>query len=330
MISIVIPAYNNPADVDALLSSLMAHCRQRDRYEVIVVDDGSRDNAISSVCAPHTFVRYVRLSENRGAASARNAGVALAQYDLVMFLDSDMVVLTDVIDIAVRMFQDPQMQAAIGAVSEKSMNPGRFKKFWALVKAFSHPGAGYSSTFWPTIGVIRTAIFREVGGFNEQFRGASVEEYEFSMRLEACGYRVHCNPMLSVGTHYKDMRTSLRQSFSRAAKWVLLFWQRRRFDNHTTTRTQATVMVCGAGFVGSTLLAPLYLGSAVMAAGFLGLYLWLTIPFMLYVKSIAGSRFVPVVLFFHLILSVVVTAGALRGAIQLFFGPERRRALLYS
>ena len=59
------------------------------------------------------------------------------------------------------------------------------------------------------------------------------------------------------------------------------------------------------------------------------MYLWINGQFFRYVGTTAGAWFVPVSVFFHLMLSLVITIGAARGAVQLLFGPERRKAMLY-
>ena len=329
MVSVVIPAYNNALEVDRLLGSIAERCRGSTPFEVIVVDDGSADNAISAACARHPFARCLRLQANQGAAAARNAGVAQTQHELLVMFDADMVLISDVIGLASRMFEDPAVDAAVGAVSPVPMNGGLFQRFWGLVKAFSLPQGPYSSTFYPMVGAIRKRIFQDVGGFNEHIKGASIEDYEFSLRLSARGYRVRYNPALLVRTHYKDLLASLSQSFSRAAQWTVLFSHRKRFDNHTTTAAQAVCVLAGAGLIGSVVLLALGLGSGVLTAGLLGLYACLNSRFLRYVASTSGPWFVPPALCFHVVLSLVVTLGVAAGGLQLLRGTKRAQAVLY-
>lgn len=88
-ISIVIPVYNAEEYLDACLSSILS--QDMHSYEVILVDDGSTDSS-PLICDRYsaTDSRFRTIHKpNGGVSSARNAGIALAQGEYVMFVDSD-------------------------------------------------------------------------------------------------------------------------------------------------------------------------------------------------------------------------------------------------
>ena len=290
---------------------------------------GSRDTRLGAVCHKFRFARYLRLPENRGAPTARNEGARLAQGKLLLFLDSDMIVKTDVTAVTDRLFSDHSIAAAVGAFDPVPANPSYFRNFWGLVKAFSLPRVPFSTTFYPAVGAIRKAVFNEVGGLNENIKGASVEDFEFSIRFGAQGWQARYAPELLVAVHYKGLVTSLRQSFDRSTKWSLLFRERRQFDNHTTTRWQALGAICGAAIVA---LAPFLLLDRRLAIllGGLGVgYLAVNGAFFRYVSRVAGPAFVPPAVVFHLLLSVTVTLGAFRALLYAPLNESRRRAMIY-
>lgn len=87
-ISVILPVYNRPQLLIRALESISRQTLQPN--EVIVVDDGS-DESLELVLQiykklPITFFRF---SKNKGAGAARNAGIRLAQSQLIAFLDSD-------------------------------------------------------------------------------------------------------------------------------------------------------------------------------------------------------------------------------------------------
>jgi len=87
-VSVVIPVYNRAATIGRAVASVLGQSFQD--FELILVDDGSTDgtaDAIRSFGDPR--VRLVQHERNRGAAAARNTGVAAAAGDLIAFLDSD-------------------------------------------------------------------------------------------------------------------------------------------------------------------------------------------------------------------------------------------------
>ena len=92
-ISCVVPAYNEAANLGLMLSGLTAQLAElTERWEVIVVDDGSRD-ATPAAIAPFLTapgVRYVRLSRNFGKEAALTAGIDRAEGEVVLLMDADL------------------------------------------------------------------------------------------------------------------------------------------------------------------------------------------------------------------------------------------------
>lgn len=87
-VSVVIPAHNRAGVIGAAVDSVLRQSLQA--TEILVVDDGSSDGTADAASASgDPRVRVLRLEHNRGAAAARNAGVAAASADLVAFQDSD-------------------------------------------------------------------------------------------------------------------------------------------------------------------------------------------------------------------------------------------------
>lgn len=93
--SVVIPTYDRSQLLRATLDSLLSAARDRSDVEIIVVDDGSRDDTsamVASLC-PDLELVYVR-QPDRGfrAARARNLGLRLAGGDMVVLIDSGVAV----------------------------------------------------------------------------------------------------------------------------------------------------------------------------------------------------------------------------------------------
>lgn len=103
-ISVVIPAYNEAANLPAVLAEV---CRQLPGlaagWEVVVVDDGSRDETqqVMAAWSQRPGIRYVRLSRNFGKEAALTAGLDRAAGDVVLLMDADgqhpIALLTDML-----------------------------------------------------------------------------------------------------------------------------------------------------------------------------------------------------------------------------------------
>lgn len=86
LVSVVIPCYNAQRYIGATIASVLA---QKDvALEIIVVDDGSRDDSVALVRRGFPAVRIVEQA-NAGVAAARNTGIAAARGEWVAFIDAD-------------------------------------------------------------------------------------------------------------------------------------------------------------------------------------------------------------------------------------------------
>jgi glycosyltransferase involved in cell wall biosynthesis len=94
-VAVVIPTYNRRAMVCEAVKSVLA--QRNAKFELIVVDDGSTDGTwdeltqIAAVANDHAQWEMMRIERtpNRGPATARNTGVAIAAAPFVALLDSD-------------------------------------------------------------------------------------------------------------------------------------------------------------------------------------------------------------------------------------------------
>ncbi len=93
-LSIIIPAYNEELRLPATLSQIAAYIRSSKRaIEVIVVDDGSRDNTVAvaeQFRSEIPTLRVVSNGENRGKGYSVRHGMQVARGDIVLFTDADL------------------------------------------------------------------------------------------------------------------------------------------------------------------------------------------------------------------------------------------------
>ena len=87
-VTIVVPTYNRAHYIGEAIESIFAQDFIDCELEIVVVDDGSKDNTKEVVCKYGDRVRYIR-QENQGAGVARNRGIDEARGEWIAFLDSD-------------------------------------------------------------------------------------------------------------------------------------------------------------------------------------------------------------------------------------------------
>lgn len=90
-LSIVIPAYNAGSYLDECLDSCVRQDLDSEKYEIIIINDGSTDSTgdiAAKWAAEHRNIKVIT-QENKGLSMARNAGIEAAEGKFIMFVDSD-------------------------------------------------------------------------------------------------------------------------------------------------------------------------------------------------------------------------------------------------
>lgn len=108
-VSIIVPVYNLENYIEQSVRSLIAQPYQN--FEIILVDDGSRDNSLSLItqlAAEDTRIVYTS-QPNGGAAKARNTGLALATGDFITFVDGDDMLSSNAISDNIGYFEDDKI-----------------------------------------------------------------------------------------------------------------------------------------------------------------------------------------------------------------------------
>lgn len=203
--SIVVPTFLRPAALRQTLAALASLDYPRDRYEVIVVDDGDSDETarvVGSLDAPGVPVRLER-QRRLGAARARNRGAGVANGEFLLFCDDDMVLAPGDLRERVRAFArhgDVAVAArwefspaATGALMSTPF--GRYRI--DLERHFQDQAAGEPLDGDPAclrMELVAAAVlslarerFAELGGFDESFPFAGAEDQDFSLRARAAG-----------------------------------------------------------------------------------------------------------------------------------------------
>jgi len=93
-ISVLLPVYNGAATIVPALDSLVAQDYPADRYEVIVVNDGSTDDT-ARVVADRQNLRYIELPHNMGISPALNAGLDAARGEILVIFNDDCLAAPD-------------------------------------------------------------------------------------------------------------------------------------------------------------------------------------------------------------------------------------------
>ncbi|MGB2875029.1 MAG: glycosyltransferase [Gaiellaceae bacterium] len=190
-VSVVIPAYDAEATVGAAISSALSQT-YRD-FEIVVVDDGSRDATGLIASAFPEPVRLVR-QENGGVAAARNRGIAEAAGELIAFCDADDVLLPQHLEVLVELHDRDGGIATANCywLFPGGIDPARTRYKGRFPRPERQRLAILEQNFVSTMSLFERTLADEVGPFDAELEVA--EDWDFWLRAIYAGHRVALQP----------------------------------------------------------------------------------------------------------------------------------------
>ena len=214
--SIVIPTYNRPGALVTCLSALLHLDYPRDRFEVIVVDDGG-DVPLDVTAAPFRARLNLTLHRqaNAGPATARNQGASLAQGPYLAFTDDDCAPAPDwLARLAEQLKAAPHAMVGGQTVNALPHNPFAEASQALISYLYAYerrqPG-GMNFVASNNIALLRNLFF-EVGGFDASYPRAAGEDRAFCDAWRAAGHPILYAPEALVHhRHHLTLRSFWRQ-----------------------------------------------------------------------------------------------------------------------
>lgn len=189
-VSIIIPTYNRKDLLKDAIESLLNQTHPKDKYEVIVVDDGSTDGTegIVKKLAEKTTcnLRYFKQT-NKGPATARNTGIKNAVGEIIGFTDDDCTASDTWIENAVHCFN----AKTIVGVQGSTLPQKEFKKPFTITGSFCTIEVTEESWYYPTCNMFyRLDALTKVGGFKEVYTLAGSEDTDLAWRVKEQGGKI--------------------------------------------------------------------------------------------------------------------------------------------
>jgi glycosyltransferase involved in cell wall biosynthesis len=196
-ISVIVPVYNGSKHIGQCLDTLKDSSYEN--YEIILVDDASTDDT-PEILERKNF-RSLRLSQRSGPAAARNQGAQIAKGEILLFIDSDILVKQDTISRVASDFNNNRgIVAVFGSYDDTPAPPDFLSQFRNLFHHFIHQDSNEEAkTFWAGCGAIYKEIYFKLGGFNRhRYTRASIEDIELGISLSNMGYKILLDKELQV------------------------------------------------------------------------------------------------------------------------------------
>jgi glycosyltransferase involved in cell wall biosynthesis len=217
--SIIVPTFNRPFTLARCLQSLARLDYPRDRFEVIVVDDGSKspaESAVSSFCNQLNITLITQ--PHGGPAIARNNGAKHARGQLLAFTDDDCTPAADWLKtIAVRLNGPPGNMIGGRTFNVLLHNPYSTASDLLIRYLYAYYNANPDRARFFTSNnlALPKDSFHRIGGFNMLFRRAGGEDREFCERWLRLGFRMAYAPeVLIYHAHPLGLHSFWRQQFN--------------------------------------------------------------------------------------------------------------------
>jgi serine acetyltransferase/glycosyltransferase involved in cell wall biosynthesis len=222
-LSVVIATYNRGALLVRLLEQLAEQTLASDAFEVIVVDDGSKEPADAHVHGrAWPFALRVLRQPNRGAAAARHNGATVASGEVILFIDDDMFAPPALLAEHLRVHDRDPKAVVLGRIrQDASMKVTLFDRFHLRVldRLTDAVRSGRQTLrgvdVWTGNVSMRRAHYVAVGGFDLSLERS--EDAELGVRLEKHGATFHLSEE-AFSVHSSD-HTSLQGWMNRAYRY---------------------------------------------------------------------------------------------------------------
>ncbi len=242
--SIIIPAYNSEKTIAKTIDA----CKRQDysgEFEIIVVDDGSKDS--TGAKAWEAGAKVIK-QENKGPAAARNEGARKSTGKILVFTDADCVPEKNWLREMLKPFKEAEVIGVQGAYKTNQRGLiARFnqieieERYEKMIASAQLDWIGsYSAAY-------RREDFLEANGFDESFPKASGEDSELSYKLAKAGKKLVFNPYAIVyHTHPETLQAYLKVKFNRAFYRVHLYSKHKdkiAKDSYTTQAIKAQIFL---------------------------------------------------------------------------------------
>lgn len=228
--SIIIPTKNREHHIKLCLTNLFKQTISKNEFEVIVIDDGSTD-ATCKIASNFNGVTVIKNSYSHGPAKARNQGIELAKGEIIIFIDSDILVAPDFIEKHIEYHRNIKDCIVLGARQHLKPNAVNYsnevlkrESRQVLLELYSFD-IEYLSYPWSiayTCNISIPSAIAKNHPFCSDFNGWGLEDIEWAYRLSLLSLRwVFSNSV--TGYHLYHKREMDENKFKQWKKNLDLF-----------------------------------------------------------------------------------------------------------
>ena len=249
LVSIVIPTYNHAPMLQRALATVVEQTYQN--WNAIVVNNFSTDNTLEVVAAFNDpRIQCVNFRNNGVIGASRNEGIALATGNYVAFLDSDDTWFPTKLEKCVEILESGSDLVCHAEYWIDESGKSRLVAYGPSEAATHHNLIYKGNRISTSATVVRTALLKEVHGFDVSPELISTEDYDLWIRLAAKSdkFAFISEPLGEYHRHDNNVSANIEKHL--AAELALLekhFSANTRFENMIARRRRKALAYYGAG-----------------------------------------------------------------------------------
>ncbi|MFZ2455887.1 MAG: glycosyltransferase [Candidatus Altiarchaeia archaeon] len=233
LVSVIVPVYNEEKRISAALEALLNQTYPKEKTEIIVVDDGSKDRTCEVVTKYP--VRLIKHEINKGDSASRNTGAQNARGEIIFTTDSDDKVDKNWISSIVQHYSHPNVAAVVGSshivFKEDNWEQRIIAELFIVMRGSDYvrsvhdkkgrfgnnKSIGSNQSF-------RKKVFFEVGGFDTGLTAGM--EQDIIWRIERKGYSIEFEPDAIVHiTPRETFKKYIQQGYSRGRSGIVVYFK---------------------------------------------------------------------------------------------------------
>lgn len=234
MVTVLIPARNEEADIARCLRAVLAQDHLRHRMEVVLVDGGSTDRTVE--IAERTLddgdIDWKIIDNPVGTTPSNlNAGLAVASGEILCRVDARSIVPPEYVRLCAEVLSTRTEVSVIGGaqialpITDSAVSVGIARALnnrYAMGSSRYRSGASSGPSDTVYLGAFRTDELRAAGGWDEQFE--TNQDYELNRRMSRRG-TVWFDDRLQVGYVPRQSLRALWRQYHRFGRWKVRYWR---------------------------------------------------------------------------------------------------------
>ncbi|MEM8504569.1 MAG: glycosyltransferase family A protein [Cyanobacteria bacterium P01_D01_bin.1] len=232
LVSVIIPTHDRQNLIEPAIRSVLHQTYEN--YELWIVDDASGDGTADWIAQHYPQVQLIRLSENVGAAEARNVGIRAAKGTLIAFLDSDDHWAPNYLETQVRSLLDNPDASFVFCNHRETLSNGTIKQYVYRPRQqyqdLVHRSLADVFIYTMSVVVVRKSALDECGLLDKRL--IICHDRELYVRLLQVGEMAHVRDFLVTRVMHEQ---NISTDYQRWAKYVFLMLDIFFSNSHNQT-----------------------------------------------------------------------------------------------